>query len=131
MTEFINYQTFSNLDEASNLIEALNKNQIQFEIDDSALHFDVVPQNTNPMENGVVIKIREEDRERVDKIFQSDTEKDFIFDHYFVLTSLLVVGFWKIWKGTDNYAWNPQGEELQILETAWTSIFFYKRNSPT
>ena len=82
MTEFIDYQTFSNLDEASNLIEVLNKNQIQFEIDDSTLHFDVVPQNTNPMENRVVLKIRAEDRERVEKIFQSDTEKDFIFDHY-------------------------------------------------
>ena len=82
MTEFINYHTFSNLEEASNLIEILDKNQIQFEIDDSTLHFDVVPLSANPMENGVVIKIRAEDKERVDKIFQIDTEKDFIFDHY-------------------------------------------------
>jgi len=82
MTEFINYHTFSNLEEASNLIEILDKNQIQFEINDSTLHFDVVPLSANPMENGVVIKIRAEDKERVDKIFQIDTEKDFIFDHY-------------------------------------------------
>ena len=44
----------------------------------------------------------------------------------FVLTSLLVVVFWKIWIGTDNYAWNPQGKELLFLDIALTSIFFYK-----
>jgi len=44
----------------------------------------------------------------------------------FVLTSLLVVVFWKIWTETDNYAWNPQGKELLLLDIALTSIFFYK-----
>jgi hypothetical protein len=44
----------------------------------------------------------------------------------FVLTSLLVVVFWKIWTGTDNYAWHPQGKELLFLDIALTSIFFYK-----
>jgi len=44
----------------------------------------------------------------------------------FLLTSLLVVVFWKIWTGTDNYAWNPQGKELLFLDIALTSIFFYK-----
>ena len=44
----------------------------------------------------------------------------------FVLTSLVVVVFWKIWTETDNYAWNPQGKELLFLDIALTSIFFYK-----
>ena len=44
----------------------------------------------------------------------------------FVLTSLLVVVFWKIWTRADNYAWNPQGKELFFLDIALTSIFFYK-----
>ena len=44
----------------------------------------------------------------------------------FVLTSLLVVGYWKLSTLTEFYAWNPQGEELLLLETALTSIFFYK-----
>jgi len=44
----------------------------------------------------------------------------------FVLTSLFVVVFWKIWTETSNYAWNPQGKELLMLDTALISIFFYK-----
>jgi len=44
----------------------------------------------------------------------------------YVLTSLLVVVFWKIWTGTDNYAWNPKGKELLCLDIALISIFYYK-----
>lgn len=44
----------------------------------------------------------------------------------FVLTSLLVIVFWKIQTGTDNYAWNPQRKELLFLDIALISIFFYK-----
>lgn len=41
-------------------------------------------------------------------------------------TSLAVIGFWKMWTWTDNYAWNPKGKELLLLDMALTSIFFYK-----
>jgi len=44
----------------------------------------------------------------------------------YLITSLLVIGFWKMWTWTDNYAWNPKGKELLILDIALTSIFFYK-----
>jgi len=82
MTKFITYQTFSDLNEASDLIELLNANQIPFEIDDSALHFDVVPQNINPMDNGVMIKIKPMDKERVDNFFITDIEKESFGNHY-------------------------------------------------
>ena len=82
MENLINYQTFPDLNEASDLIELLNTHQIPFEIDDSTIHFDVVPQNINPMEGGIVIKIRPIDKERIDKLFFKDTEKDSIDDHY-------------------------------------------------
>ncbi|MBB6329040.1 putative membrane protein [Algoriphagus iocasae] len=44
----------------------------------------------------------------------------------YLITSLLVIGFWKMWTWTDNYAWNPEGKELLMLDIALTSIFFYK-----
>jgi len=44
----------------------------------------------------------------------------------FVLTSLLVIAFWKIQTMSGNYAWNPKGKELLMLDIALTSIFFYK-----
>jgi hypothetical protein len=44
----------------------------------------------------------------------------------YLITSLLVIGFWKMWTWTDNYAWFPKGKELLALEIALTSIFFYK-----
>jgi hypothetical protein len=40
----------------------------------------------------------------------------------FVLTSLFVVAFWKIWTGTGNYAWNLQGKDLLFLDIALSSI---------
>lgn len=43
-----------------------------------------------------------------------------------MIASLLVIGFWKMWTWTDNYAWNPEGKELLMLDIALTSIFFYK-----
>jgi hypothetical protein len=44
----------------------------------------------------------------------------------YLISSLLVIGFWKMWTWTDNYAWNPKGKELLMLEIALISIFFYK-----
>jgi len=44
----------------------------------------------------------------------------------YLITSLLVIGFWKLSTWTDNYAWNPIGKELLMLDIALTSIFFYK-----
>jgi len=44
----------------------------------------------------------------------------------YLITSLLVIGLWKLLTWTDNYAWNPVGKELLMLDIALTSIFFYK-----
>jgi hypothetical protein len=44
----------------------------------------------------------------------------------YLITSLLVIGFWKMRTWTDNYAWNPEGKELLMLDIALTLIFFYK-----
>jgi len=44
----------------------------------------------------------------------------------YFLTSIFVVGLWWLLTGTDNYAWNPKGKELLMLEIALISIFYYK-----
>jgi len=44
----------------------------------------------------------------------------------YILSSLLVISFWKLWTWTDNYAFSPKGKELLILDIALTSIFIYK-----
>lgn len=44
----------------------------------------------------------------------------------YLITSFLVIGLWKVLTWTDNYAWNPKGKELLMLDIALTSIFFYK-----
>ena len=44
----------------------------------------------------------------------------------YLITSLLVIGIWKLLTWTDNYAWNPKGKEPLMLDIALTSIFFYK-----
>lgn len=44
----------------------------------------------------------------------------------YILTCLLVISFWKLWTWTDNYAFNPHGKELLMLDIALTSIFIYK-----
>ena len=37
-----------------------------------------------------------------------------------------MVGLWCLFTWTDNYAWNPKGKEVLMLEIALTSIFYYK-----
>jgi uncharacterized RDD family membrane protein YckC len=69
MEDFINYQIFSDLQEASLLVDLLNTNQIPFEIDDSSMRFDIAAKNINPLEDGYIIKIREIDKEKVDAIY--------------------------------------------------------------
>jgi hypothetical protein len=44
----------------------------------------------------------------------------------YILTSLIVVGCWRLRTMTDSYAWFPKGKERLELELALTPIFFYK-----
>ena len=44
----------------------------------------------------------------------------------YLISSLLVIGLWKLLTWSDNYAWFPKGKELLMLDIALTSIFFYK-----
>ncbi len=44
----------------------------------------------------------------------------------YFLTTLFVVGLWWLLTETDNYALNPKGKDLLMLDIALSSIFYYK-----
>jgi hypothetical protein len=44
----------------------------------------------------------------------------------FLLTSFFVVSVWRLLTMTDNYAWQPVGNDLELIEEALEAIFFYK-----
>jgi hypothetical protein len=44
----------------------------------------------------------------------------------YILTSLAVIGLWRLFTMTDNYAWSPKGKERLMLDIALTTIFIYK-----
>lgn len=82
MSEFIEYQRFATLDDATILIDVLNANHIPFKIDDSATRFDMSAKTINPLEEGIVIQVRASDKIRVDQINSMTTETSSINDHY-------------------------------------------------
>lgn len=81
MDEFIEYQRFSTIDEATPLIDLLDINQVPFKIDDSAMRFDMSATSINPLERGIVIQVREIDKDKVDRLNQRSTEIP-VNDHY-------------------------------------------------
>lgn len=81
MDEFIEYQRFSTLDEATPLIDLLDINQIPFKIDDSAMRFDMSATSINPLESGIVIQVREIDKDKIERLNQRSTEIP-VNDHY-------------------------------------------------
>jgi len=84
MKKFVNYQTFSNVEEASDLIDLLNANNISFEIDDSSLRYDISNANSNPLEKGLIVKICSRDIEKADKLYLKDKAES--FDDHFLYT---------------------------------------------
>jgi len=44
----------------------------------------------------------------------------------FLLTSFLVLSVWSFFTITDNYAWNPEGNDLELIKAALKAIFLYK-----
>ena len=82
MDEFIEYQRFTTLNDSTFLIDLLDANQIPFRIDDSATRFDMSATTMNPLEGGIVIQVRQSDKERVDQINYKTTETASINDHF-------------------------------------------------
>ena len=82
MDEFIEYQKFATLNDATFLIGLLDANQITFKIDDSAKRFDISATTINPLEEEIVIQVKQSDKERVDQINFKSTETASINDHY-------------------------------------------------
>ncbi len=82
MKDLVNYQTFSTWQEASDFIDLLNAHQIPFEIDDSAMRFDISAKEINPLEGGVIIKVRATDVEKVKSLDLPNETTELVSDHY-------------------------------------------------
>lgn len=81
LNEFVEYQKFSDLDEASGLISWLNENNIGFEIENHGQGYSLV---TDPLDNYLIIKIPKEEFDTVNRLYLSvnqDTNAVNI-DHY-------------------------------------------------
>jgi len=68
MDRFIEFQRFMNLESATDLIDILDQNGIPYEIDDSAVRFDLSATSYNPLEKQIVVKVKESDFEKASEI---------------------------------------------------------------
>lgn len=85
MEEFIEYLRFPDFESASELIDILELNEIPYQVDDSAIHFDVAASSISPLDKQVIIQIREADFERANLLYTSQndqTEDNSNDDHY-------------------------------------------------
>ena len=92
MDDFIEYQRFSDLDDASYLIDLLKQNEIFFKIDDSLLRLNMDTTPFNPIAGGLIIKIRQEDKKKVDQInFKATVNKTIDFDYMYSLSDIDII----------------------------------------
>jgi hypothetical protein len=85
MDNFIEFQRFPDFNTASELIDILDANRILYQVDDSATRFDIANASTNPMENQVIVRIKETDFETVNNLCEKKTsqaEENIGVDHY-------------------------------------------------
>lgn len=85
MDKYVEYSRFPNLSSAQELIKSLESNQIHFELDDTALRFDISAKDINPIDNQLIIRIKEADFERVNLLTTNKSMKAEVTsdsDHY-------------------------------------------------
>jgi stage IV sporulation protein FB len=83
MEDFIEYQRFPSFEDASELIDILEKNNIPYEVDESALHYGMVSFGS-PLDNQLIVKIREVDFEKANLLTNSPEVNQYQFGevHY-------------------------------------------------
>lgn len=83
MDNYIDFQRFSSIEQTSDLISILDKNDIPYQIDDSALRFQLVC-SINSQFNQVILKIRDKDFEKVNNLIFEKSEN--IDDSHYLFT---------------------------------------------
>lgn len=75
MDKFIEYRHLPDLESLEAHTQLLEKNGIPFEVDDSAMRYTIpaITGTGNPWDNQYILKIREVDIEKVDKLLAEDT----------------------------------------------------------
>src|SRR5436190_24143001 len=75
MDEFKEYLRFPDLDKATEYTSVLEKHSVPFELDDASMRFKIIASD-NPWENQFILKIKDSDFRRVEKIFDSEIAKE-------------------------------------------------------
>jgi len=75
MDTYIEFQRYQDLSSATELIDILDENEIPYQVDDSSAHFDLTASSISPLDQHVIIKIREEDFEKVNGLFTTDKKQ--------------------------------------------------------
>jgi hypothetical protein len=78
--EFIEFKRVADIESANDLISTLEKNNIQFELEDKGLRFEL-NSTVDPIDQQYIIKIKESDFEKADSLFRSENSEPFV-DHY-------------------------------------------------
>ncbi len=68
MDRFIEFQRFMDMESANDLIDILDQNEILYEIDDSAMRFDLSATSYNPLEKQIIVKVKESDFEKASEL---------------------------------------------------------------
>lgn len=85
MDNYIEFQRYPDLDSASELIDILETNEIEYQIDDTALRYDIAATSMNPLDKQIIVKIKDADLEKATKLFatiKNNVESDTYDDHY-------------------------------------------------
>ena len=75
MNEFKEYLRFTDVEKATEYTSVLDKHNIPFELDDASMRFSLVSTN-DPWESQFILKIKDEDIEKVEKVFESEIAKE-------------------------------------------------------
>ena len=76
MENFIEFYRFENYDTASELIEKLESNNIEFKIEDNISQFDIAASSISPYDKQIIVKIKETDFEKVNILTPIKIVKD-------------------------------------------------------
>lgn len=73
MEKFIEFQRFLDIEASTELIDILESNQIEYIIDDSGTRFDMAASSISPLDNQIIVKIKESDFEKVNNLTSNIT----------------------------------------------------------
>lgn len=93
MEKFVEFNRFENYDTASELIEVLESNNIEFKIEDNISQFDIAASSINPFDKQIIVNIKESDFEKVNlltsnKIINNETSNEIKSNYLYTFSDI-------------------------------------------